>query len=119
MAPGASFGTLAYGVNDNGTIVGAFGDANGTHGFILNNNTYSPVDFPGQTSTQISGINNLGSVAGWVGPNRAPLVSGIIEDGIGRPQEIGLFSAGFATFLVRVPVDGAQGTRINGIDQRG
>ena len=118
-APGASFGTLTYGINNNGSVVGAFSDSSGTHGFILNNNTYSPVDFPGQTSTQISGTNDLGSVAGWVGPDRAPLASGIIEDGITQTQEIGLFSVGFATFLVRVPVDGAQGTRINGIDKRG
>ena len=56
-----SQGTIAYGINDSGTIVGIYADDNNVnHGFINKAGVITTFDVPGATSTTIRGINNAG-----------------------------------------------------------
>ena len=65
--PTAQFGTMAFGINDSGTIVGSFDNAKG---FVYSNGTYRTLDapqLPGEPhQTQLNGINNLGWIVGQV-----------------------------------------------------
>jgi probable HAF family extracellular repeat protein len=59
-------GTNAYGINDNGEVVGTFVDAVGNHGFTYYNGIFTPFDAPNAApgATQAYGVNNSGEVAG-------------------------------------------------------
>ncbi len=62
--PGAT-GTVVFGVNNAGQMVGAYTDSEGLlHGFSLIAGTYTEIDFPNGFSTQATGINNLGQIVG-------------------------------------------------------
>jgi uncharacterized membrane protein len=64
--PSAKIGTMAFGINKAGTIVGSYDNA---HGFVYENGTYNTVDAPyvaGPHQTQLNGVNNLGWIAGQV-----------------------------------------------------
>jgi len=65
--PQASFGTMAFGINESKEIVGSYDNA---HGFVYKNGAYETLDAPqfqGEPSnTQLNGINNLGWIAGQV-----------------------------------------------------
>ncbi|MGD0488842.1 MAG: S-layer homology domain-containing protein [Syntrophorhabdales bacterium] len=62
--PGAS-STGAQGINNGGTIVGIYYEANGVnHGFSLSGGTYTPLNYPGASSTGAQGINNGGTIVG-------------------------------------------------------
>ncbi len=58
VVPTATAGTVAFGVNDNGAVVGYFADNVGTHGFLFNGPTYTVLNAPGATATFALGINN-------------------------------------------------------------
>jgi hypothetical protein len=65
--PKAAIGTIAFGINRYGTIVGSYDNA---HGFVYQNGGFRNLDAP-QTSgeppdTQLNGINNLGWIVGQV-----------------------------------------------------
>lgn len=52
-------------INDHGQIVGQFIDQNGTgHGFVYQDGVLCQIDYPGASSTNIIGINNLGQMVG-------------------------------------------------------
>lgn len=58
--------TEATGINNSGTIVGFYYDANSNrHGFILNNGVYTTYDKPGAARTLLTGINNQGKIVGF------------------------------------------------------
>jgi probable HAF family extracellular repeat protein len=62
-----SYTTKAYGINDNGDIVGSYRDINGTHGFVYNSSltAFTTIDDPKATGfTEIFGINNHGDLVG-------------------------------------------------------
>jgi len=65
--PQSSFGTMAFGINKSGEIVGSYDNA---HGFVYKNGAFETLDaphLPGDPSnTQLNGINNLGWIAGQV-----------------------------------------------------
>jgi uncharacterized membrane protein len=65
--PAATLGTVAAGINRDGTIVGTYDD---TQGFVYSAGTYRTWNAPQQpgepTQTQLNGINNLGWIAGQV-----------------------------------------------------
>jgi probable HAF family extracellular repeat protein len=64
--PGAN-ATMAYGINNAGTIVG-FYYQNGYHGFVKTaGGSYTPIDVPGATDTFIYGINANGRIVGGYG----------------------------------------------------
>ena len=62
--------TIAFSVNDNGQVVGTFGDANGQHGFIYSAGTYTTYDYPGRFGTDLLGINNSGVLLGTYSTGR-------------------------------------------------
>ena len=63
--------TFANGINDNGTVVGHYDDANVplTHGFIFHNGQWATLDYPNAFDTQLIGITNAGTVIGYVQTN--------------------------------------------------
>jgi probable HAF family extracellular repeat protein len=63
--PAGVNGTVSHGINDAGTIVGAYDTAPGVrHGYILSGGNFTSVDVPGATFTAARGINNNGQVVG-------------------------------------------------------
>jgi probable HAF family extracellular repeat protein len=59
--PGAT-GTLPFGLNDRGQIVGAYDDARGhTHGFMYERGRYRTIDVPRVTGTTPEGISGSGA----------------------------------------------------------
>ena len=65
--PSAKIGTMAYGINNAGTIVGTFDNE---QGFVYQNGAYRTLNAPrlsGEShDTQLNGINNLGAIVGQV-----------------------------------------------------
>ena len=61
-----ALGTVAYGINNAGAIVGIFEDGKGTrHGFLYLGNTYITLDDPlGTAGTLANGINDAGQIVG-------------------------------------------------------
>jgi probable HAF family extracellular repeat protein len=60
-------GTVVFGINDPGQIVGDYVDAtdHNRHGFLLSQGTYTkPLDPPGSSFTVAEGINNAGVIVG-------------------------------------------------------
>jgi hypothetical protein len=63
--PGDRGYTVFHGINDEGTISGFFGDAVTTHGFVLEEGSYTTIDLPGAVGgTAVRGINNRGDLVG-------------------------------------------------------
>lgn len=58
--------TLAYGINDLGSIVGVYNDTTGPHGFVLDGATYTPINvpFPEAQNTVAFGINIFRQIVG-------------------------------------------------------
>jgi probable HAF family extracellular repeat protein len=62
--PGAA-GTVAYGINARGQIVGRFFDATERgRGFVTDGDTFTPIDGPGALDTGAHGINDRGQIIG-------------------------------------------------------
>jgi uncharacterized membrane protein len=63
--PGTAW-TAAYGINNSGQIVGAYGpnELRGRHGFLRSGGRFSSIDFPGSTDTVARGINSRGQIVG-------------------------------------------------------
>lgn len=61
-----SLHTQAYGINDDGEIVGSYqSDAPGGHGFLLAQGVFTPIDGPvGTVTIQAQGINKFGDIVG-------------------------------------------------------
>jgi uncharacterized membrane protein len=61
--PAGATGSYAYGINDSGTIVGAYKDSAGvTHGYLLKGTTYTTLDVPHAVASLATGINNKGNI---------------------------------------------------------
>jgi probable HAF family extracellular repeat protein len=56
--------TQAYGINDNGQIVGTFEDASGFHGFVDTGGSFTTVNVPQASDTFAQGINNSSQIMG-------------------------------------------------------
>jgi probable HAF family extracellular repeat protein len=63
--PAGASDIRAFGINDNGAIVGDYRDSsNNTHGFLYANGTYQTIDGPGaQFGTTVTGINDSGQLS--------------------------------------------------------
>jgi len=91
--PPGSQGTIAYGINDAGEIVGSFiGPDLRDHGFVDDNGTFQTVDVPGSTGTIICGINNKGQIVG--GYYDAAGSHAFVGSPIPEPQSVALLAAG-------------------------
>jgi len=63
--PFASGSSHAFGINDFGQIVGEYGGAGGSHGYLYSGGTYVTLDDPLATvGTTAYDINNLGQIVG-------------------------------------------------------
>ena len=63
--PYASGGTVAYGINNAGQIVGEYSwSGYDVDGFIWENGVYTHIDVPGSQGTSCTGINNVGQIVG-------------------------------------------------------
>jgi uncharacterized membrane protein len=146
QVPGVT-ATVAYGINNSGTIVGTYFDAAGSHGFVEKNGSFTTIDVPGAVSTSSMGINNRGQVVGnyfdgselhgfletneiFTAIDVPGATAGTFPRGINdRGQVVGLFfdsmdTHGFiatngAFTTIDVPVSGAFSTRVTGINNAG
>ena len=59
--------TIAYGVNDKGEIVGAYGPELAGGGFLLKGTKFTEVNYPGSTYTEPNGMNDSGVIVGQYG----------------------------------------------------
>jgi len=104
-APGAANGTSASGINDRGQIVGSYSDAAGkNHSFLLDDGTFTTIDFPGAVCTQAIGINDRGQIVGGYAEKSCNPFAGMVPHG---------FLLGDGTFTT-IDV-----TRARGINNRG
>jgi len=64
--PDAVLGTVCYGLNTAGEVVGVYTDAdNFGHGFLFSGGTYTTIDYPKTQATFLSGINDSGAIVGY------------------------------------------------------
>jgi probable HAF family extracellular repeat protein len=63
--PAGASDIRAFGINDNGAVVGDYRDSsNNTHGFLYSNGTYQTINGPGaQFGTTVTGINDSGQLS--------------------------------------------------------
>jgi probable HAF family extracellular repeat protein len=61
--PGST-STSAFGINDAGQIVGAFGNITGEHGFLDTGGSFTQLDVPGANLTVPIGVNDAGQIVG-------------------------------------------------------
>ena len=67
LTPPGSFGTWAYGINDQGDIVGSYNTSAGAgqYGFVLSNGVFTTIENGPFLSVTVTGINNAGSIIGF------------------------------------------------------
>jgi uncharacterized membrane protein len=61
--PGAD-ASFAYGINDEGDVVGPYNIGQVPNGYLLHAGKFVTVNVPGAAATAIDGINNLGQIVG-------------------------------------------------------
>jgi membrane-associated phospholipid phosphatase/uncharacterized membrane protein len=72
--PGATT-TVAFGINNDGVIVGRYLMAGRTHGFVRSaDGEFTTIDFPGAGFTVAGNLNNRGDILGWYTLPAAPAV---------------------------------------------
>jgi probable HAF family extracellular repeat protein len=73
--------TFANGINDASQVVGTFTDANGTHGFLMADDTFSIFNIPETVETWGNGINGLGQIVGSFQVRQEPPETGFFTRG--------------------------------------
>lgn len=99
------FGTRAYGISDQGDIVGIYITADTAHGFLQHHGAFTTVEPPGADGSQARGINSRGDIVGQWGTT-------------GGPHGY-LFSKGTYTTFDVPGTDANGATRPRGINERG
>ena len=97
--PGATNGTIAWGINAHGDIVGHYLDSIGQHGFLLSGGIYTTIDIAGASGTGAHGINSHGDIVGSyhkAGVNHGYLLSGGVFTTIDFPGAEGTGCGGGA-----------------------
>jgi hypothetical protein len=98
--------TTTAAINNAGGLAGFYVDANGaTHGFLDTGGTFTSVDAPGATTTQLFGLNNNGLAVGIDVVNGA--MNGILYD------------TGTGTFTTLDDPNGVGTTTFNGVNDLG
>jgi len=92
--PGST-GTIAYGINNSGEIVGEYFVGGGVtpHGFLYSEGIFTPLDVPGAISTYASGINDAGEIVGSYTDANFGL-HGFLASAIPEPSSLTLFGLG-------------------------
>lgn len=83
--------SVAFGVNDNGMIVGWWFNGSADVGFVWSNGRYISLSYPGAFSTVATGINSSGVVVGYYSPtlgseNHGFVTSPITEANFGAAE---------------------------------
>jgi probable HAF family extracellular repeat protein len=79
--PGA-METAAWGINENGQVVGiAWGHTGNPHGFLKDGTTYTTFDAPGSLNTTAFAVNNNGQIVGLFTDATAMRNYGFLKDG--------------------------------------
>jgi probable HAF family extracellular repeat protein len=69
LTPPDSSDSSAFGINDQGNVVGSYKNPTGTsqYGFVLSNGVYTPISYlpPPFFGTIVTGVNNAGSMVGY------------------------------------------------------
>jgi probable HAF family extracellular repeat protein len=60
--------SIAYDINNDGTIVGVYGPWTEDYGFSLNGSTFTHIVYPGNDNSNVFGINNNGTIVGVYWP---------------------------------------------------
>jgi uncharacterized membrane protein len=102
-------GTVAFGINNPGQVVGAYvAAADGVcRGFLLSNGVYTPIVPPDAGFTVAEGINNAGQIVG--------VYFTAADVNLETPHRFILSGGVYTT----VDVSGATGTEVNSIDATG
>jgi hypothetical protein len=131
--------TQARGINNAGTVCGNYWGADNVHGFFFSDGTYTNYDFPGQTGTIVSGINNNGDFVGYIfgfaafksiGGNVTPITipdgTYVTPNGINDNNQIagfydsyGFYSTPTGELIYPIVGPGAKNTYLYGINNRG
>jgi uncharacterized membrane protein len=85
--PGAQ-NTLAYAINDSGSIAGYYFDSAGDQGFTYINGTWTSYDVASSYSTDLYGINNFGTLAGTYNSQDLTVDQGFIIPSGSSPQNL-------------------------------
>jgi probable HAF family extracellular repeat protein len=102
--PGA-LGTLAYSINDSGSIVGLYEDSSTMlHGYLYDGAAFTTLDFPNANWTIALGINNIGTVSGIYEDNTTLITHGFT------------YANGVFT---RIDVPNSTATGVGGINNKG
>ena len=72
--PGAT-ATVAFGINNQGVVVGRYASAGRTHGFARSaEGELTTIDFPGASLTVAAAVNSRGDIVGWYNLTASPTV---------------------------------------------
>ena len=74
-------GTVVWGINNAGDIVGGYGDGTKSSGFLLSNGVYSDIFVPGSVYTLALGINTFGQIVGWYGDSSGNVHGFLLDSG--------------------------------------
>jgi uncharacterized membrane protein len=83
-------GTVVYGINDRGVMVGAYAAGGTVHGFVRDaNGSFTTVDYPGAAETALYEINERGQIVGSAGdtPGSGLPHDFVLDDGDYAPIE--------------------------------
>lgn len=90
-APWAVRNTMAFGINDEGQVVGRAGNS----GFLLSDGTYQRIDVPGAgpSGTYAQAINNAGQIVGWYYGSDGQQHGFLLDAGVYSPIDVTLAGA--------------------------
>jgi probable HAF family extracellular repeat protein len=96
-----AMGTQAFGINNNGEIVGDYTDSSGTmHGFVYLGGVFYTVDDPSGVpgSTIINGVNDLGQLVGFYADANDNVI-GFVATPTPEPGTLALLGSGMLAGL--------------------
>ncbi|MEO6872020.1 MAG: hypothetical protein ABI233_07350, partial [Chthoniobacterales bacterium] len=73
--------TVAFGINNSGTVCGYYFGVDNYHGFFFSSGTYTTYDVPGKSSADLTGINDADDFVGYYFDPLVVLQSFISVDG--------------------------------------
>jgi hypothetical protein len=73
--------TIASSINDSGVLVGSYFTGDTTHGFSLQNGTYTSFDPPGVSVSGATGITNDGTIYGYYHDSSGALNGYVLQNG--------------------------------------
>jgi len=111
--------TAAAGINAAGDIAGAWSDAAGSHGFLLQAGVFTPINFPLAANTTAFGISAAGEIAGYYSDAAGNTHGFVYANGAFTTVDV---AGARSTQLTRIknggPVTGVHSDAVSGIHGR-